>query len=149
TPQGEGAISTLFLMLAAVAILKNKTRLSGLWAGLATLSNPVSIPALTFIAFSRSKRLAAYVLGLSIAICSPWIVRNWTMLGAPYFVRDNLGLELFISNNDDAQPELVKNPRLRFLHPMANKTEADLVVQLGEGPYNRRRLGDALLWIRG
>jgi hypothetical protein len=148
-PQGDGALSVLLLVLAALAILEGKVWQSGLWAGLSALSNPVSFLMLGFGAVFRGKRFAAIVLALALTVCAPWILRNWAMLGAPYFVRDNLGLELFLSNSDDAQPELVRNTRLPRLHPMYNRGEAALLAELGEGPYNRLRLTDALRWIHG
>jgi hypothetical protein len=71
------------------------------------------------------------------------------MLGAIVFVRDNLGLELHIANNDQAAPTLVQNlsnGSLPRLHPNFNPAEARRVRQLGEVTYNRFCMTAARKW---
>jgi len=147
-PQWEVALAALLLLVATLAFLDLGPLSAGLWAGACLLTNPVSLPSLAVIAIPRGKRWAAAAFGLALAVCLPWILRNWINLGAPYFIRDNLGLELYISNNDKAAPKLIDNTALWTEHPNQNHDEAVVVARMGEGPYNQMRLHDALLWIR-
>jgi len=141
-------------------MLRDGPARAGLWSGICLLTNPACLLALAVVAFSRSwigsvragalrgRRFAIPVAGLALGICLPWIVRNWIELGSPFFVRDNLGLELYISNQDGASAEFMTNGPLWHLHPNQNREEAKLVAVMGEGPYNQMRLRDGLDWIR-
>jgi hypothetical protein len=159
-PQWEAALSSLLFLTATLAMLRSGAVRAGLWSGICLLANPACLLALAVVAFSRSwigsvgpdalrgRRFAIPVAGLALAICAPWILRNWIELGSPFFVRDNLGLELYISNQDGASAEFMTNGPLWHLHPNQNRQEAKLVAVMGEGPYNQMRLRDALDWIR-
>lgn len=89
---------------------------------------------------------------LVAAIClSPWVIRNYRALGAPVVTRTNFGLELRISNNDDATPD----QRLNYLkgvfakyHPLLSKIEAMKVRSMGELAYNKQAGQEAEQWIR-
>ena len=147
-PQHDAALAALLLILAAMAILKSAPLIAGVWSGVTILANPVSLAALVIMAARRNKRFAATVTAVALVICTPWIVRNWVAVGAPYFIRDNLGLELYVSNNDRAEAELVANAgSLMEMHPTQLVQEARLVSKLGEGAYNRLRLADAAKWV--
>jgi hypothetical protein len=148
-PQNEGALSAVLLLAATLAILGRGVLDSSLCAGASILSNPSSSLALALLGIRRGKRFLAFGAGLTLAVCSPWILRNWAELGAPYFIRDNFGLEVYLGNNDEAQPEMVTNLTLWRLHPTYNREEAALVLAQGEGPYNRAKLASALDWMRG
>ena len=81
---------------------------------------------------------------------TPWTVRNLKVLGSPIWGRDNLGLELYASNNDCAAAtynEMYRSGCHARTHPNASPAEAALIVQLGEAEYNSRRLKDATGWI--
>lgn len=147
-PQWEVALSTLLLLVAALTLLKGDPGVASLLVGINLLTNPVSLPALALLAYQRGKRFAGTCLLAALALCAPWLIRNWIVLGAPHFIRDNFGLELYISNNDQAGPDLVGNNALRTLHPNQNHEEAALVAVMGETAYNRKRFLDALVWIR-
>jgi hypothetical protein len=91
------------------------------------------------------------VLGLCpIALCAPWAVRNFMVLDGAFGIRDNLGIELYVSYNDCA-PYGVRESERRFcspsLHPNASAAEAGEVRRLGEYPYNRDRFHRAGAWI--
>ena len=146
-PQWEVALSALLLLAAALVILQGESGAAGLVAGVSVLANPVSFPPLALLASLRGKRFAGITLVTALALCTPWLIRNWMVLGAPYFVRDNFGLELYISNNDKAGPDLVGNEALWTLHPNQNHEAAAVVVAIGEAAYNRKRFSDALDWI--
>jgi hypothetical protein len=155
-PQWEAALSSLLLLVATLAILRRKTVQAGLWSGICLLTNPASLLALAPIVLSSSRegrpikawRFVIPVAGLALIICAPWVVRNGIALGTPFFIRDNLGLELYISNQDRSSPEFVTNWPLFHLHPNQNPEEAKLVAAMGEGRYNQMRLRDAFHWIR-
>jgi len=159
-PQWEAALSSLLFLTAALAMLRSGPVRAGLWSGICLLTNPASLLALAVVALSRSwigsvgagslrgRRFAIPVAGLALAICAPWILRNWIELGSPFFIRDNLGLELFISNQDRASAELVTNWPLWHVHPSQNSEEVKLVATMREGPYNRLRFRSAFDWIQ-
>ena len=145
--QSEAFCALALMISAAAAILVGSPTRASLLAGVSFLANPSSILSLPVILICRGRRFLAIVLLCALSICMPWIVRNWIVLGSPYLVRDNLGIELYISNGDSASPELVTNPLLRSEHPTANPEEAERVALYGESSYNRIRLKDAVRWI--
>ena len=159
-PQWETALSALLFLTATLALIRNGPVRAGLWSGICLLANPACLLALTVVGLCRSwgsslasgvlrgRQFALPVAGLALAICAPWIFRNWIELGSPFFIRDNLGLELYVSNQDRASAEFVTNWPLWHLHPNQNREEAKLVAAMGEGPYNQMRFRSASEWIR-
>lgn len=98
--------------------------------------------------FFRFALLSAVFL---LATLTPWTIRNLIVLGSPIWSRDNLGLELQVSNNDCAGPSFRDNMLSgchNATHPNVNAEEARKVRELGEAAYNRQRMDDALGWIR-
>ncbi|HTQ53066.1 MAG TPA: hypothetical protein VMI94_01325 [Bryobacteraceae bacterium] len=146
-PQWETALSAALLLAATMAVLSDGAVRAGLWSGVCLLANPVSLPMLLLVSVSRGRRFAAVSMLVALGVTGPWVLRNWVELGTPYFVRDNLGLELYISNNDEAGPLLRANAALANHHPTQNEREAMRVASMGEGPYNRMRLHDGVRWI--
>lgn len=90
--------------------------------------------------------LVIYLLTFAAA-CLPWAVRNYTTLGVIGLVRDNLPLELYVSNNDISNPSMLENPGLARFHPNTSMEEARAVQALGEGAYMRDRGRRAMAWI--
>lgn len=88
---------------------------------------------------------------LSIGVVAlPWAVRNRRQLGAWVFTRDNLGLELYVSNADRAQPDATWNQQAGWfdeVHPNANTAVARRVRDMGEPAFNRDCLNRAMNWI--
>jgi hypothetical protein len=83
-------------------------------------------------------------------LLTPWIVRNWFVLGSPIWSRSNTGLELHLSNNDRTSPNWDDNRYsgvFRDMHPVESAQQRNLVIQLGEVAYNRQLLIEAKLWI--
>jgi hypothetical protein len=81
---------------------------------------------------------------------SPWIVRNYLVFDRLIPVRDNLGLELSVSNNDCATFGLRENLRTGCfyrVHPNGSDVEATKVLALGEARYNEVRLLEGRGWI--
>ena len=87
---------------------------------------------------------------LPILVIFPWTVRNYLVFHRFILIRDNLGLELSVSNNDCAQFGIQANIATGCfdkLHPNHNVNEARKVMELGEVKYNDMRLREALHWI--
>lgn len=92
-------------------------------------------------------------LVVTLAILTPWTLRNHRELHGWIAMRDNLGLELLFGNHDYAHPSVEQNgddplTLSSFTHPGKSIPEATLVRDLGEVNYNRRALHLALAWIR-
>jgi len=86
-------------------------------------------------------------LGILLA-CLPWGVRNYATFHQLYFIRSNLGLELYVGNHDGAHADIdVSAARGSFQHPRTDQTEALLVLELGEGPYMAEKQREAVAWI--
>lgn len=86
-------------------------------------------------------RAAATVLGVAVLTASPWIVRNVVVMGTPQ-LRSNLGVELFVGNNDGAF-----GPFNGRIHPSYHEEEFQRFVELGEVAYSKEAGGRALEWI--
>jgi hypothetical protein len=98
----------------------------------------------------RTKALAfsAVVLAVTLAVLSPWAIRNQIVLGAPIFSRSNLGLELWIANNDVSAASYGDNNESHLLYqPFQNPLEADQIRRLGEVAYMHQKLDAATAWI--
>lgn len=92
----------------------------------------------------------ALLLAIPLLVCAPWIARTWIATGGPAFIRDDLGLELYVSFNGCAPYGIRQSERLgcaSALHPNTNPEEAAAVATLSEYRYNQRRLRTALAWI--
>jgi hypothetical protein len=134
----------------------------GLLWGIGLLFASVLLPLLPLLAaigflFNTRATRGSYVRFLALqfliaGVClAPWIVRNQRALGAPIASRSNLGLELRVSNNDDATPNQRDNLLLGVYdkyHPLQNVKEAERVRDLGEVQYNRWANEQAKEWIR-
>jgi|SRR5579871_857983 len=127
--------------------------MAGAFAGLLMLLNPATIFVTGpwfFLQARRQRARAVFVLGI-LAVCLPWNLRNYRQFHQWFFIRDNLGLELQSSNNDQATSSDVLNhwngdhaaTQLHFNHAEAAKMRG-----LGEAEYNRQRMAMALDWIR-
>ncbi len=96
----------------------------------------------------RLRFVACLALGTLIAL-APWGIRNWTQLGYPVLTRSNLGLELYVSNNDLAASSLFQNMlSMDTYHPTFNSSVAEQVRKQGEIAFNRRYFRLAVGWIK-
>ena len=106
---------------------------------------------LYFVARRKRGQLIPLAI-LPILVILPWVVRNYLVFSEPVFLRDNLGLELAVSNNSCAQYSLDLNRSgincFSRNHPNESFEEAQKVLQLGEVQYNRVRMKEARAWIR-
>jgi hypothetical protein len=99
--------------------------------------------------FKRSSLLT--IVLLSALIVAPWTIRNFVVFHRFILVRDNLGLELSVSNNDYAAFGIYQNFAngcFKKTHPNLNVDEARKVLANGEPEYNELKLQEALSWIK-
>jgi len=165
-PQFEVIYLATALMLFCLASYRLAGK-GGAWRGLAigvafgslALLNPastsVTAPWLVYVYWRYLKqRRGAFVLCLALgtaAALAPWTWRNYQQFHALFFVRDNLGLELYVSNSDRATGSFERNNAnglYRERHPDPSLSEAREVARLGEIEYNRSRMATARSWMR-
>ena len=133
--------------LGAVAVL-------GAGLGLTLLVNPAPLALVPMFAWyylrPRPGHLqfdgggvprVAVLLGAALLAASPWVVRNALVLGTPQ-IRSNLGVELFVGNNDGAF-----GPFNGRIHPAYNGAEMDRLLEIGEVEYAKEAGGRAVDWI--
>jgi 4-amino-4-deoxy-L-arabinose transferase-like glycosyltransferase len=123
-----------------------------LWA-LTLLTNPAFVTLVPFfllwLALYRRNRGNAWMRPLALATVtlavgvSPWLVRNYLVLGKFVPFRSNFGLELFLGNN----PAVV-NAWSWWLHPNDNAEERAQFQQLGELQYMAAKQHEAVQYMR-
>lgn len=134
------------------------TWIFGLIAGLIVLLNPAIGSVLIIYIFwkvvrdgrTALKRSLPVLILVPAILISPWIIRNYRVFHRFVPIRDNLGLELLVSNNDCAQITYLGNARSRCFqafHPNANAAVAEEVVQLGEPEFSSLCLSSAESWM--
>jgi hypothetical protein len=134
---------------------------SGLLAGAILLLNPALVLFMacwlvyqlwvsTLGKLAACRFLAVFTLAATLVIL-PWEIRNARVLGGFTFIRDNLGLELYVSNSDCAQVTFLRNVAVGChtqMHPIVSLPEATAVRSMGELAYNHDRLERAKKWIQ-
>jgi hypothetical protein len=131
----------------------------GIGAGLLALLNPASVSVsvlwLAYILWRhrppRAVRFACCAALAAAVTLTPWTWRNYRQFHSLFFVRDNLGLELRIANNDIAEASFALNEANgchRLLHPGNPDAEGRALQALGEVEYYRRCGAIAFDWIR-
>jgi hypothetical protein len=133
---------------------------AGLYCGAAAMLNPcftLCYP-LWFIWNARRKRalserpgkvvshLACLPVGFVLVI-TPWTIRNRVVFGHWFYLRSNLGLELW-RGNAPWSDGMGFTEDGRQVHPMVDQTEADRLVARGEYGYFQDRLAEARQWFR-
>ena len=111
---------------------------------------PFAIFALGVIFLSAStfrQKLVFVIVPLLLLV--PWIIRNYVVFHHVVAVRDNLGMELGVSNNPCAKFSVMDNLAGCDIHPNRDYAEAQRLLVLGEYNYNHQRLREALDWIAG
>jgi hypothetical protein len=158
-------LSALAMALILVAFLSRWTGeeptrttslLMGLAVGVAFHLQPALLPVvLGCLLFElwwnrgkqRAARVAVLFLGIVLA-CAPWGWRNYQTFHEIFFIRGNLGLELYVGNHDNAHADIdVSSARRSFVHPRTDLQEAERVLQLGEAAYMSEKQAEALAWI--
>ena len=96
-------------------------------------------------------RWLAVFTAAALLTLAPWLIRNYLQLGGWFFVRDNFGLELFVSNRDGASPHVTDNFQSDWwstAHPYASVAAAHEVRRMGELAFEEQKLRQAMSWIR-
>jgi hypothetical protein len=135
-------------MLLLAGLMGRRDWRTGLMAGLAFLVQPIA--ALVYFPWAARTGRRWLLIGIPVLICAPWLVRTSAAIGGPAWVRDNLGLELYISFNDCAPYGIRASEALGCfpaLHPNINGQEAIQIRALGEYKYNQQKFSVALRWI--
>ncbi len=122
-----------------------------LWA-LGILTNPAILAVLPFLLFwlvfqdgararerLQSAAVAVLVIGLGI---TPWLVRNYAVFGTFVGLRSNLGLELYLGNNEKATDTWPF-----ALHPSLNPAERAQYRQMGEIAYMKEKQRQAVHYM--
>ncbi len=154
--QWESIFVAADLLCFCLATYKGQGRsfFPGFLAATVCLSNPVGILFLgTWSAGLLLKKIwtlraFAAVWLICGALCLPWMLRNYFVLGS-FCLRDNFGLELQVNNNDLAVPLLSDNaPAHSRYHPNVNRFQAAQLAAVNEPEYNSLKLEKAKSWIR-
>lgn len=151
-PQWES--STAWLAFEAVflcALVGARWGWTGAAMGLGWLVSPALGPAsLAVVWLLRGRKYLIASAAIAIVVIAPWAARNWLVMRAPIFLRDNFGLELFLSNNDLAgtREEDAEAERYQRWHPGSNAAVAAELARVGEPQYFGRLQSEAVDWIR-
>ncbi|MBV9499619.1 MAG: hypothetical protein JO138_09615 [Acidobacteriaceae bacterium] len=156
-PQGEMAVFAVGVASFCLLSLRDvrwREWLVGLLAGLTTLTNPAGVLFMAWwlVGLRVLRRWTSKQLSIAVAIaflvCFPWMLRNAMTLGT-FAIRDDLGLEFYLYDNDLSQPSFMSNtPVFHKLSPSWNRSEAEEVKRLGEKRYNAAKFRTAFEWIK-
>jgi hypothetical protein len=168
-PEWESLFTGVLIVVLAVLTLPyfqaprgwTRSALLGMLWGLALLTNPqcvwlllawpvVAVWNLSPAQRGRALRAMALAAAAVALTCLPWFIRNFERFHAAIFVRDNLGLELFTSNNPCASPTTLENflSRCHFqTHPNVSPALAAEIVEKGEIRFNHDKMKQAFAWI--
>jgi hypothetical protein len=100
----------------------------------------------------RTRRAASLpvMVAIPILLLLPWTFRNYSVFGEWFFVRDDLGLELMVSNNQCAQFGAKVNQAsgcYDTIHPQNNAAIAQRLQAMGEPAFNLEMREKAVGWI--
>jgi hypothetical protein len=165
----ETVFSTAVVLLALIAVAHRMAApdlaarhgaLLGTVTGVGAHFTPLVLPMMLFATVGgvlsrrpRRRVRPAFVVAFAaalIVVVTPYTVRNWRVMGTPFFIRDNLGLEIAVSNADDARVTSEANldaGAAMETHPFISSAAAIRLRNEGEVAYNRRRLREGLAWI--
>lgn len=144
-------------LLWATLVLSESTRLRdwcayGLLWGFTLMTNPSLGSLLPFLlgwaAFSAYRQRSvhfsklALALGFAILCCAPWTFRNYLVFHKFIPLRSNLGLELYIGNNENYDPQRPKWPS-----PITREREILRFFTMGETPFMEEEMRKAIGFI--
>lgn len=120
-----------------------------LW-GLALMTNPsiaAALPVLLPWAAWRTRdtagfRRAGLALGIALACCIPWTIRNYIVFHRFFPLRSGFGFELYIGNNENYAEPRVWPPRISF------EREQLRYIRLGEVPFMDEERAKAFAFIK-
>jgi hypothetical protein len=133
----------------------------GLAAGIAAHVTPTVLPVTALAALVgarlarwRVKGLLSVSAGAALAFALailPYTLRNYHTFGSWFFMRDDFGIELAMSNGPNARATKDENESdggTLAHHPFLWRPAAALVRDLGEVEYNHRLQGATVSWMR-
>ena len=124
---------------------RKKLVLSGLLGGIMLLFNPslflVFIPVAAYE--WRSWKSVGLFLAILLLVVSPWEARDYRVFHRLFFIRDNLGLELDVYNNDCEDTAVTGCTP----HPIQSAAERAKIQAMGEASYNAMRMRHAIGWF--
>ncbi len=167
----EAPLVGLFLIMFCIAIARawrgpsdfstKSAFIVGLISGVGLLVSPTLAPVilvalfLGYVLFRRTKakeciRFSIVALSIAALCLIPWVIRNYFVLGGAVWSRSNLGLELYVANNDKAAPNMNDNYASHWFdqsHPFASRAEQGKLKAMGELAYQHEKLANAEYWI--
>lgn len=153
----SGLVILLWLLVVpAIPESTKRSILLGVVLGLTVLLNPllgILLPASAPWLSQHWKR-AALMLGVSMIVVAPWIVRNYMVLGHLYPVRDNFGLELYIGNHAGMREHETRRCPWKICDGTEDYGTAEfpdqskLYVTAGEPSFMKSKRQEALAFIR-
>jgi hypothetical protein len=160
----ESVLAALLGMFFVTALYRRRDSLSfktsilfGMAGGILVLIHTASLMVLIscslWLLITRGPSMMRYVapsLLVLLFVAMPWTVRNVKVMHGLFFVRDNYGLELAVSNYSGASATWVKNldPQGHARHPDVTPEEALRMRAIGEVAYNHKRREEAVSWIK-
>ena len=165
----EGGLALMFcliilhmlLSLQSTDVIRNvDVFVVALVASFTFLLNPLIglsayLASLFLLTHRFSLKSAAYPIlisaGVLVAVLSPWIIRNYFVMGHVIVLRDNAGLELSVANNDltAAGPDYgaAFAQQMNALHPSNGGHGRERLLQVGEFNYMTELQRAASEWI--
>jgi hypothetical protein len=139
------------LALADSGRLRNWCAYGLLW-GFVLMTNPTFASLFPFLvawlAYRAHKQHhpwfshAALATGIAILCCVPWTIRNYQALHAFVPLRSNLGLELWLGNNDAYRERWPG-----WLHPIDSQDERQKYAAAGEIEYVKEKRQEAIQFM--
>ena len=129
---------------------------TGVAAHFSPLLLPMVVGAMVLGGLARRRALRLHptfvvaFVALVVVVVAPYTIRNRAVMGSTFFIRDNLGLELAVSNADDARPTAEANGQpgsAMDRHPFTSRDAAERMRAMGEVAYNKSRMREAVGWI--
>lgn len=127
----------------------------GALAGFSLLTAPVFLPVIAAVLavalWNREPGRASIAACAALLVIAPWMVRNRIVTGEWFFIRDNFGLELRVSNADNAVADASRNASqggMQTYHPLFSREAAIRVATAGEVREYSRLGAEAFDWIR-
>jgi len=131
----------------------------GLVAGVGVHFSPNILPMTLFVvtglavnACKQYRRLSTTIIAACVFVFAvlPYSIRNYEVMGGVFFIRDNLGLELAMSNAANARPTSDQNSEVggtMLEHPWSSPTAAHHMLVDGELHYYQSLKAKARDWI--
>ena len=151
---------TLWILLDQLTLARRSRRdgaMLGAVTGVAVHFTPLILP-MVLVAFVAAWAVRHTAVGFPflaaaaltfVAAILPYTIRNRAVMGSAFLVRDNLGLEVAVSNGDVAEPAAEDNiDGAMKRHPYLSVEEAHRMRAMGEVAYNKSRLREGVTWIR-